>query len=69
MACGYYHNLAATKDAVYSWGKSDRGQLGHGDTGTALSPTIVKTLTGKQITYLDCGDYNSIVATDDKEVI
>jgi len=68
MACGYYHNLAATKDAVYSWGKSDRGQLGHGDTGTALSPTIVKTLTGKQITYLDCGDYNSIVATDDKEV-
>ena len=68
MACGYYHNLVATSDTVYSWGKSDRGQLGHGSTTMALVPTAVEALSGKGIEHLDCGDYNSMVATESGEV-
>ena len=64
MACGYYHNIVSTKqNDTYTWGKSDRGQLGHGDTLTVLTPRAVESLCGDSVIYLDCGDYNSAVAT------
>ena len=40
--CGYYSTLAVTADgALYTWGKGERGQLGHGHTRDVVAPQRV----------------------------
>jgi hypothetical protein len=41
-AAGYGHSVAVTEDgALWTWGDSRSGQLGHGDVETRLAPTRV----------------------------
>jgi alpha-tubulin suppressor-like RCC1 family protein len=47
VAAGHWHSLALGWDGrVYSWGSNSHGQLGHGDTLTRLSPTLMEGLEG-----------------------
>ena len=41
--------VISNEKRVYSWGKGDRGQLGHDDTEDRVKPTLIEALTGKSI--------------------
>jgi Regulator of chromosome condensation (RCC1) repeat len=72
VAAGFFHSLCLnlTGSQVYSFGRSDYGQLGLGDKVTGLgesvsTPTLVKfpALDGPKVhlfTDIACGDYNSM---------
>ena len=56
VAAGYDHSLAVTSDGeVYSWGSSNMGQLGLGDTQEHAFPEKIKALEGHRIVTLDGG--------------
>ena len=51
-AAGYSHSAAVTEDgALWTWGRGDDGELGHGDTENRLVPTkvVAAGLEGKRI--------------------
>jgi len=43
VVCGFEHSLALTTEGkIYSWGKNNKGQLGHGEkTKLEKKPTMV----------------------------
>ena len=49
--------------AVYTWGRGEDGQLGHGDTNDQSSPQLVEALQGKAIVQMACGSGHTIVLT------
>ena len=50
VAVGFAHIVAVTtQTSVYSWGSNDQGQLGHGDTVTRSTPTVIEALKGRNI--------------------
>lgn len=56
IACGSHHVAALTSTAeVYTWGKGENGQLGHGDKDDRNSPTLVEFLKDKQVKSIVCG--------------
>jgi RCC1 and BTB domain-containing protein len=64
MHCGVYHTAACTMDGkMYTFGRGDRGQLGHGDKENRLSPTLVKALLGPFVTQVRCGLGHTIALT------
>lgn len=54
--CGVYHTAVCTMDGkMYTFGRGDRGQLGHGDRENKLSPTPVGALAEKFVIQVQCG--------------
>ncbi|CAC5371355.1 ALS2 [Mytilus coruscus] len=53
---------------VWSWGKNSKGQLGLGDMGDRLNPTIVKAMSNKRITKLCCGTSHTMALTANSQV-
>ena len=50
------HFLALSADGnVFSWGCGDGGRLGLGDSTSRDQPTLIETLSGKNITQIVCG--------------
>ena len=45
---------------LWSWGRNNHGQLGHGDKNDIHSPKKVKTINIK-IKQIDCGPYHSVI--------
>ncbi|XP_071082712.1 uncharacterized protein [Haliotis cracherodii] len=65
IECGQYHSLALTENSdVYSWGWGVHGQLGHCDPEDQLSPTLVKSLRGKDVVRIAAGYCHSLVLND-----
>ena len=61
VAAGWRHSLALTVDShVYSWGHGDKGQLGHGDTRSSLTPRVVEQLLGKEVKQVAAGGSHSL---------
>lgn len=59
VACGDTHTLAITDDgALYSFGRNQNGQLGHGNTSDVLSPKLVEGLKVSclpvQVVHIPC---------------
>lgn len=46
---------------MYTWGRGEDGQLGHGDTQDRSSPALVEALQGKIIVQMACGSGHTIV--------
>jgi RCC1 and BTB domain-containing protein len=68
VSCSYYHSVCAAEGgAVFSFGRNDFGQLGHGDTGDKKVATAVAALHGVVVTSVACGQYHTIVATEQGE--
>ena len=45
VACGDTHTLVVTQDGhLYTFGRNQNGQLGHGNTDDVLSPKLVEAL-------------------------
>ncbi|DBB10767.1 hypothetical protein WJX82_005865 [Trebouxia sp. C0006] len=51
----------------YTWGRNERGQLGHGDLLQRNVPTIIKKLSGKKVIAGAGGKHHSAVVTSDGE--
>lgn len=62
------HCIAGDVDgAVYTWGRNDKGQLGHGDTNNRNTPTKVEALKDKFVVGACGGRHHSVFVTRDGE--
>lgn len=48
---------------MYAWGANSSGQLGLGDTDSALAPLRVKALANKKVIQVSAGDKFSAAVT------
>jgi alpha-tubulin suppressor-like RCC1 family protein len=70
VSCSYYHTVISCEDgAVFSFGRNDFGQLGHGDTTDRKVPRLIESLRGQRTTGLACGQYHTCVSTLDGRVL
>eukprot|EP00252_Welwitschia_mirabilis_P014452 TRINITY_DN3175_c0_g1_i1.p1 TRINITY_DN3175_c0_g1~~TRINITY_DN3175_c0_g1_i1.p1 ORF type:complete len:542 (+),score=116.28 TRINITY_DN3175_c0_g1_i1:427-2052(+) len=64
--CASNHCIALDVDGrCYTWGRNDRGQLGHGDLLQRNSPTLVPGLSRYKIVRAGGGRSHTAVVTDD----
>lgn len=64
--CVSCHCVALDVDGrCYTWGRNERGQLGHGDTLQRDRPTVVSELSKHKIVTADSGRSHTVVVTDD----
>lgn len=68
VACGMEHTLALCSDGVYSWGSSEYGQLGQGDTQQQTRPVYITELSDKKCIAVMCGHYHSMALSADHRV-
>jgi len=72
-ACGHFHTLVVDlRGNVYSFGRNDRGQLGHGGdddcealAGTGSVPRHVKSLSRSIVVDVACGAFHCLARTAD----
>eukprot|EP00058_Branchiostoma_floridae_P028484 XP_002613975.1 hypothetical protein BRAFLDRAFT_67459 [Branchiostoma floridae] len=63
------HSILITEDGkAMSWGRNDKGQLGHGDTKRVDVPTVIESLAGFNIVEAACGRNHTLCLTDDGKV-
>ncbi len=73
--CGAYHSFAIDKTGkVWSWGLNNYGETGIVEgagekDAVVLAPTVVKSLTGKEITCIKGGAHHSIAVTKDGDCL
>jgi len=69
VAAGSVHSLALTDDGdVYSVGRSNFGQLGHGDEAQENTPKLIDALDSPNIVQVAAGSVHSLAVTDDGDV-
>ena len=67
-ACSYHHSMVLCSDgAVFSFGRNEFGQLGHGDTIDKKTPHQVPNLPNGIIS-LSCGQFHSVLLTSAGQV-
>eukprot|EP00276_Gloeochaete_wittrockiana_P017073 CAMPEP_0184336502 /NCGR_PEP_ID=MMETSP1089-20130417/4774_1 /TAXON_ID=38269 ORGANISM="Gloeochaete wittrockiana, Strain SAG46.84" /NCGR_SAMPLE_ID=MMETSP1089 /ASSEMBLY_ACC=CAM_ASM_000445 /LENGTH=314 /DNA_ID=CAMNT_0026661539 /DNA_START=62 /DNA_END=1004 /DNA_ORIENTATION=- len=65
----FEHSACLTENgSVYTWGKGDKGQLGHGTDQDQKTPHLVHALEGKVVTKVHCGVYVNAALTERGEV-
>jgi regulator of chromosome condensation len=66
---GEHHSLALDRNGqVYSFGRGNYGQLGHGGEDDSLIPKRIMTLSGKSIIQIACGDHHSLALSKSGEL-
>jgi alpha-tubulin suppressor-like RCC1 family protein len=66
IACGMYHNLVlGSNGQIFSWGYNGRGELGVGDTSTRNTPTLISSITSKNISQISAGNQFSLALSSD----
>ena len=71
IASGSNHNAALTDEGrVYTWGKNDCGQLGHGEgyENIGLVPELVTGLESVKIKQVSCGHFHTAALSEDGEL-
>ncbi|XP_078024314.1 putative E3 ubiquitin-protein ligase HERC3 isoform X1 [Epinephelus lanceolatus] len=69
ISCGKDHTAVLTKTgAVFTFGSSQYGQLGHNSFNDELRPRLVAELWGAKVTRIACGRHHTLVLTDSKKV-
>lgn len=66
VSCGAYHTAAITsRGEMWTWGRGDHGQLGHGDTSNRLQPTLVEVFRAdnQKISLISCGTMHTLAVT------
>eukprot|EP00245_Coleochaete_scutata_P012098 TRINITY_DN4638_c0_g1_i1.p1 TRINITY_DN4638_c0_g1~~TRINITY_DN4638_c0_g1_i1.p1 ORF type:complete len:425 (+),score=61.67 TRINITY_DN4638_c0_g1_i1:61-1275(+) len=70
ISCGASHSVALLSgDLVCSWGRSEDGQLGHGDAQERHVPYIVDALHGSEISQIVCGADHTIAYSSAKKTV
>ncbi|XP_031554442.1 protein RCC2-like [Actinia tenebrosa] len=63
------HSIIITESGTaMSFGRNDKGQLGHGNTERCDKPTVIERLKYYKIVQASCGKSHSLVLTDDGRV-
>ena len=66
VACGSSHTLVITSDSnLWSWGRNDLGQLGHGDKEAYLKP---QKTSFSNISKISAGSYHSLIQNNKGEI-
>uniref|UniRef100_A0A4W4FDB9 Alsin-like PH-like domain-containing protein n=1 Tax=Electrophorus electricus TaxID=8005 RepID=A0A4W4FDB9_ELEEL len=60
--------LPSLQTEVWSWGRGQEGQLGHGDLLPRLQPLCIKSLSGKEVTQVAAGSLHSLALTTQSQV-
>ncbi|XP_054603565.2 alsin isoform X2 [Nothobranchius furzeri] len=60
--------LPSLQTEVWSWGRSEHGQLGHGDTLARLQPLCIKSLNNKEVVRVVAGAQHSLALTAQSQV-
>jgi len=68
VAAGWTTSLALTADGVWSCGRGDSGQLGHGDQQDQLLPKKVEALAGQRVVAVSAGGMHSLAIAADGAV-
>ncbi|KAJ0614908.1 putative chromatin remodeling & transcriptional activation HMG family [Helianthus annuus] len=64
--CASCHCVALDADGrCYTWGRNDKGQLGHGDQIQRDTPTVVSALASYKIVKAGSGKAHTVVVTED----
>eukprot|EP00055_Hartaetosiga_balthica_P010313 m.43646 g.43646 ORF g.43646 m.43646 type:complete len:486 (-) comp7121_c0_seq2:663-2120(-) len=64
VAAGAKHSMVLTYGMdVFSFGDNTMGQLGHGDLRNRIRPELIRTLDGKQVWDVCCGDAHNLART------
>ncbi|KAL5999912.1 hypothetical protein ACLOJK_034589 [Asimina triloba] len=64
--CSSCHCVALDVEGrCYTWGRNEKGQLGHGDTVQRDMPTVVSELSKYKIVSAGAGRHHTVVVTDD----
>jgi alpha-tubulin suppressor-like RCC1 family protein len=70
IACGLRHSALVTKDGkVLMMGFGKYGELGHGNTETCKTPTVVEALTNHHVVHVACGWKHTLCLTDQSSVL
>ena len=68
-SCTACHSIIVTDDnKVFTWGRNDRGQLGHGDTVRRDEPTEVVALKGHKVVAAAVGRGHTLFLTSRGQV-
>ncbi|XP_061632291.1 alsin isoform X1 [Phyllopteryx taeniolatus] len=60
--------LPSLQTEVWSWGRSEHGQLGHGDNLDRFQPLCIKSLNGKEVVRVAAGAHHSLALTAQSQV-
>ena len=64
ISAGFFHSLAVSElGNVYSWGKGNKGRLGHGDEEDKNFPQLISQLVGRQVSNIAAGYSHSFACT------
>lgn len=70
LSAGASHSVALLSgDVVCSWGRSEDGQLGHGDAEERHLPTIISALDDCQISSITCGADHTTARSDSTKTV
>lgn len=75
ISCGDYHGLAIAEDGhIWSWGANNYCETGHGDNAgednaSVLTPRIISSLEGKDVTAVEGGSHHNIAITKTGQVL
>ncbi|XP_057674688.1 probable E3 ubiquitin-protein ligase HERC1 isoform X1 [Corythoichthys intestinalis] len=68
VSAGYRHSAAVTNDGeLYTWGEGDFGRLGHSDSQSRNTPTLVKDISG--VGQVACGSSHTIAVAQDGRTV
>uniref|UniRef100_A0A8C7QMR0 Alsin Rho guanine nucleotide exchange factor ALS2 n=1 Tax=Oncorhynchus mykiss TaxID=8022 RepID=A0A8C7QMR0_ONCMY len=60
--------LPSLQTEVWSWGRGEEGQLGHGDNLPRLQPLCIKCLSSKEVVLVAAGAHHSLALTTQSQV-
>uniref|UniRef100_A0A4W4EXY7 RCC1-like domain-containing protein n=1 Tax=Electrophorus electricus TaxID=8005 RepID=A0A4W4EXY7_ELEEL len=67
-SCAAHSLLITTEGKLWSWGRNEKGQLGHGDTKRLDAPKLVEALGEEVIVAAACGRNHTLALTENGAV-
>ncbi|XP_062363771.1 protein RCC2 [Cinclus cinclus] len=66
--CAAHSLLITAEGRLWSWGRNEKGQLGHGDTKRVEAPRPIEALAGEAIVAAACGRNHTLALTESGSV-
>uniref|UniRef100_A0ABI8AE57 Regulator of chromosome condensation 2 n=4 Tax=Felidae TaxID=9681 RepID=A0ABI8AE57_FELCA len=63
-SCAAHSLLITTEGTLWSWGRNEKGQLGHGDTKRVEAPKLIEGLSHEVIVSAACGRNHTLALTE-----
>lgn len=69
IGCGDFHSVALEDNGnLYSWGKGDEGECGHGKMEDCETPMKIKFFNTKTVVDVVTGNHHTLAVTDKNEL-